>query len=100
MQTRGHGAVSLGQRERVVLHQVLAHPDTRLSKAGTFGPSKHGHNSDPVAGLILLDYGHQSYQVPGVLMPQGALPITANVLVRAFVANPISKACIHLRGCD
>ena len=36
MQTRGHGAVSLGQRERVVLHQVLAHPDTRLSKAGSF----------------------------------------------------------------
>lgn len=36
MQTRAHGAVSLGQRERVVLREALVHPDTRKTTVGNF----------------------------------------------------------------
>jgi len=36
VQTKGHGAVSLGQRERVVLHEALTHPSTKAAKAGAF----------------------------------------------------------------
>lgn len=36
MQTKEHGAVTLGQRERVVLREALDHPSSKLSKEGSF----------------------------------------------------------------
>lgn len=90
MQTKAHGAVGLGQRERVVLREALNHPSTKLSKEGSFIGEMRAADLDKNRMLLR--------SVSGIGALRCVMPAMSNAQVREIFGNAVK---VHGRyQCD